>query len=123
VDALEQVMTLQDSRAVYKQLANDQREYLEDSKRPAELARIQKVVASSCSADKSMRANEQVAADRLHQGRSPECAFERDKLSAMQKPGSRDPPDIIRDQRRLVTDQCPEVPTSGVWLLQMVWPR
>jgi hypothetical protein len=123
VDALEQVTSLQTDVAVYKQLPNDKRHYLKDTDRAAELARIQKIADGSCSSDPAVRARQQAEADRLHTARSPECAVERDKLTAMLSPNSRDPSDSIRDQRKLVADQCPTAPMSGVWLLQMVWAQ
>jgi hypothetical protein len=123
VNALEQVLTLQDDRAVYKQLPNDKRHYLKDAERPAELARIEKIAAGSCSADPKVRASQQADAARLHGARSPECAFERDTLAQMEKPGSRDPKDEVARQRARVAQECPTVPMSDVWLLQMVWAR
>jgi hypothetical protein len=123
VNALEQLTSLQTDVAVYQQLPGEQRHYLKDSERPAELARLQKIVDSACSTKMSVRAQEQAAADRLHTARSPECAVERDRLKLMLSPNSRDPSDAIRDQRQLVADQCPTVPMSGVWLLQMVWAQ
>ena len=55
-------------------------------------------------------------------GRSPECALERDKLSAMEKPSARAAPDTVDAQRKRVAENCPLVETSNVWLLKMVWP-
>jgi hypothetical protein len=123
VNALEQVLALQDDRAVYKQLPADQRHYLADGDRPAELARIQKIAASSCSSDTKVRASQQAAAARLHSARSPECALERERLTLMEKPGSRDPADTVAAQRAYVAKECPAVPVSDVWLVQMVWAR
>ncbi|HXZ59043.1 MAG TPA: hypothetical protein VEG26_02600 [Steroidobacteraceae bacterium] len=123
VDALEQVATLKTDVAVYKQLPGDQRHYLKDADRPAELARISKIVAASCSSDPTVQAAQHAAAERLHTARSPECAVERDKLSAMEHPDSRESRDSIAAQRKLVADQCPAVPMAGVWLLQMVWAK
>jgi hypothetical protein len=122
VNALEQVLTLQDDRAAYKQMPNDQRHYLADADRPAELARIQKIAAASCSSDSRVKATQQAAAKRLHSARSPECAFERDRLAAMEKPDSRDPADDLAAQHARVAKKCPAAPVSDVWLLQMVWP-
>lgn len=123
VDALEQVAALQQQAPAYKQLDGEERYYLDDADRPAEIARLQVTVTASCSADRNMRAAEEAAAQRLLVARSPECAIERDKLSAMQSASSRDPTDTIEAQRKLVTEQCPLVKTRDVWLLQMVWLR
>ena len=123
VEALEQLTTLKTDVAVYKQLPGGERHYLKDAARPAELARISAIVAASCSSDPAARAAQQTAAAQLHSARSPECAVERDKLSAMENPDSRDSRDSIAAQRKLVTEHCPTVPMSGVWLLQMVWAK
>jgi len=123
VGALEQVATLKTDVAVYKQLPGDQRHYLKDADRPAELARISNIVAASCSGDPTVSAAQQAAAQRLHTARSPECAVERDTLTAMERPDSRDADDSIAAQRKLVADQCPTVRIADVWLLQMVWAR
>jgi hypothetical protein len=121
VNALEQVLTLQDDRAVYKQQPKDERHYLADADRPAELARMQKTAATSCSSDPKVKATQQAAAARLHRARSPECGFERDRLALMEKPDSRDPAADVATQRARVANECPAVPVSDVWLLQMVW--
>jgi hypothetical protein len=122
-NAREQVETLQTWVPVYKQLDGDQRQYLDDKDRPAELARWQKTVSDACSGNPKEQAAEQAAADALHQARSPECAIERDKLKAMLAPNSREAQDSVEQQRKLVADQCPQVTTRGVWLLQMVWAK
>jgi hypothetical protein len=121
VSAMEQVTTLQTWVPVYKQLPQDQRRYLKDSDRPAELARLQQIVAASCSDDPDTKAAQRTAADRLHTARSPECAIERDKLKAMEDPDSLEADDSVEDQRELVAKQCPAIQLSDVWLLQMVW--
>lgn len=121
VNALEQVLTLKDDRAVYQQLPKDQRHYLADADRPAELARMQKTAATACSSDPKVKATQQAAAARLHRARSPECAFERDRLALMEKPDSRDPAGDVAAQRARIAKECPAVPASDVWLLQMVW--
>jgi hypothetical protein len=123
VNALEQLSALQRFAPVYKQLGGDRRQYLDDGDRPAEIARIQKIIAGTCSLDPKTRATQQAAADRLHTARSPECTFEREKLLLMEKPGSRDPADDVEYQRVLVTKQCPTVPMTDVWLVQMIWPQ
>jgi hypothetical protein len=120
VNALEQVTTLQALTPVYKPLAVDQWQYIDDVDRPAEIARLQKIIGAYCSAKPQERSSEDSAAQRLHVGRSPECAFERDKLSAMEKPGARAASDSIEGQRKRVAEKCPLVETANVWLLKMV---
>lgn len=116
-DALEQVAALETQLPVYKLVPPDSRLYLEDADRPAELARMRQRVAASCSSDAAARAGAQAEARRLHQGRSPECAFERDRLADMEKPDSRTDRDDIARQRQRVASRCPSVPMAGVWLV------
>jgi hypothetical protein len=118
VDALEQVMTLRTAEPVYRAAGGEERHYIEDSERPAELARLEKIIAGSCSADGQARAAEEADAHRLHVARSPQCAVARDELAAMQQPGSRAPPDVVATKRKLVEDRCPPVDTTGRWLVQ-----
>lgn len=124
VDALEQVTALEIVAPAYKIVGTDSRQYLDDADRPAEIARLQKIVSTSCSKQKSKaRQSEEAEAARLHKARSPECALERDKLSMMEQPSSREARSSVEDQRKLVVDDCPTVPTANVWLLQIVWQQ
>ncbi|HYM42220.1 MAG TPA: hypothetical protein VET46_05555 [Steroidobacteraceae bacterium] len=123
VNALEQIAALKHATPVYMQLNGDERHYLDDADRPAEIARLQEVASSSCSADRKRRAAEEAEARRLHVARSPECAIERDKLAAMERSDSREPADSVKAQRRVVASHCPLVSTRDTWLLQMVWSR
>jgi len=124
VDALEQVTALEIMAPAYKIVGTDSRHYLDDADRPAEIARLRKIVSASCSKQKSKaRQNEEAEAVRLHEARSPECALERDKLSGMEQPSSREARSSVEDQRKLVAEHCPAVPTANVWLLQIVWQQ
>jgi len=123
VNALEQLSALQTFAPVYKQLGGDRRQYLDDGDRPAETARIQKIIAGTCSKDPKTRATQQAAADRLQTARSPGCAFDREKLLMMEKPGSRDPADDVEYQRALVSKDCPTVTMNDVWVVQMIWAQ
>jgi hypothetical protein len=116
-NALEQAAALETQLPVYKLVPPDSRQYLEDAHRTAELARVRQLVSASCSSDPAARAGAEAEARRLHQGRSPECAFERAKLADMEKPDSRTDRDDIARQRKRVADRCPEVPMAGVWLV------
>ncbi len=116
-NALEQEAALETELPVYKLVTPDSRQYLEDEKRPAELARVRQLVSASCGSDPVARAGAQAEARRLHQGRSPECAFERATLADMEKPDSRSARDDIAKQRQRVASRCPEVPMADVWLV------
>jgi hypothetical protein len=120
-DALEQVMALNTWAPAYKLVGADSRRYLDDADRPAEIARLKEVIKSACSTSTKERQSDEAQAARLHSARSPECAIERDKLTFMEQPGSREAPDSVTSQRKLVAESCPMVPMANVWLLQIVW--
>lgn len=120
VDALEQVAALNIFQPAYKASGPDSRHYLKDADRPAEIKRLQKVADASCSTDKKARAVQVADAQRLLGLRSPGCAYLRDTLLLMEKPGSRDPPEDVAERRKLVAKECPSVPSEGAWLLAPV---
>jgi len=122
VNALEQVATLETALPVYKLVGADSRRYIDDADRPAEIARLKKIVATSCSAVNSKaRQSEESEATRLHTARSVWCTDERDQLSRMEQKDSRDDSDDVAYQRKLVADMCPTVPTANVWLLAVTF--
>jgi hypothetical protein len=116
--ALEQIETLQTFRPVYKLIGADKRHYLDDADRPAEIARLQKLAAASCSTQPKAKALQQAEADRLHVALSPECAVARDELAAMELPRSREPSDTVAAKRKLVAAKCPVVDTTNRWLIK-----
>jgi hypothetical protein len=117
VDALEQVLALQTSLPVYKVVGPESRHYIDDADRPAEIARLRKIIHTSCSADPQARKSEEAEAARLHSARSDYCAGARDALSRMEQKGSRDPADVVADQRKRVAENCPAVSTDNAWLV------
>src|SRR5271170_5200438 len=82
-EALEQIATLRTGQPVYKLTGPDKRHYIHDADRPAEIARLQKITAASCSTEPKIKASQQAEADRLHVALSPDCAVARDELAAM----------------------------------------
>jgi hypothetical protein len=118
VQALEQEAALHSEAPVYKLTANGERSFLSDADRPAQITRFQEVIRASCSTDPTVRSGQEAAAARLKVALSPECANERDRLTAMQQPSSREPADAIAQQRKLVADNCPSVDARGLWLVQ-----
>jgi hypothetical protein len=123
VEALEQLATVKTQLPVYKFTVGGRQQYIQDSDRPAEIDRLQKIVDANCSVNPQTRSNEESAAQRLHLIRSPDCTAERDKLALMGKPSSDDSPDNIAQQRQRVIERCAAVETPlNVWLLQM-WVR
>ena len=117
VQALEQVATLETTAPVYKLTASGERSFINDADRPAEIARLQEIIRASCSSDPKLRASQEADAQRLGVALSPECANERDKLTAMQQPSSREPESAIAQQRKFVADKCPAIDARGLWLV------
>jgi hypothetical protein len=117
VEALEQLKTLHLAAPVYKLNEGQERQYLSDADRPAEVDRLKTIVAESCSTEPEIRRAEESEAERLHVARSPGCMGDRDTLSTMEKPESRTPEDDIVRHRKRVAERCPDVGLSNVWLI------
>jgi len=117
VETLEQLKTLHMAAPVYKLTGGQERQYLADADRPAEVGRLKTIVAESCSAEPETRRGEESEAEHLHVARSPGCMGDRDTLSTMEKPESRTPADDVARHRKRVAARCPDVNLSNVWLL------
>jgi hypothetical protein len=122
VDALEQLEALRTFAPVYKLTGGQEPHYLADADRPAEVARLKKIIAGSCSAKPDIMQLEESEAEKLHLARSDGCRQDRDRLSIMEKPASRTPEDDLARHRKQVAAQCPDVDLSNVWLVQWVPP-
>jgi hypothetical protein len=120
VDAIEQLETLQTVAPVFKFIGGQQRQYIADADRPAEVARLKTVVADSCSAKPKHRQREESEAAQLHLVRSPGCMQDRDRLSMMEKKNARTPEDDLARTRKRVLAQCPDVDLTGVWLVEWI---
>jgi len=120
VDALEQLQTLQTVAPVYKETRGQQRQYLADADRTAEVARLKAIAASSCSAKPKHRLREESEAVQLHLLRSPGCMQDRDRLSMMEKKDARTPEDDLARTRKRVLAQCPDVDLTHVWLIEWI---
>jgi hypothetical protein len=120
VDALEQLETLQTVAPVYKLTGGQQRQYIADADRPAEVARLKTIVADSCSAKPKHRQREESEAEQLHLVRSPGCMQDRDRLSMMEKKDARTPEDDLARTRKRVLAQCPDVDLTDVWLIEWI---
>lgn len=121
VEALEQLETLQTLAPVYK-LTGQERNYIADADRPAEVARLKAIVVESCSAKPKTRQREESEAKQLHRVRSPGCREDRERLSIMEKKASRTPEDDLARTRKRVEAHCPDLDLSNVWLVQWVPP-
>ena len=117
VEALEQLETLQTAAPVYKLTGAQDRQYLADADRPAEVDRLKTIVAGSCSAEPEIRRREESEAEDLHRARSPGCMEDRDRLSMMEKPESRTPEDDLVRLRKRLAARCADVDLSDVWLV------
>lgn len=120
VQALEQLETLQTAAPVYKLTGGQERQYLADSERPAEIGRLKAIVDRSCSAEPENRRGEVSDAEHLHVARSPGCMEDRDRLSMMEKPESRTPEDDLARLRKRIAARCADVDLSNVWLVHFV---
>jgi hypothetical protein len=122
VDALEQLEALKTFAPVYKLTGSRERQYLADTDRPAEIARLKTIVAGSCSAKPKHRQREESEAEQLHVVRSPGCMQDRDRLSMMERKAARTPEDDLARTRKRVVAQCPAVELSDVWLVEWIPP-
>ena len=105
---------------VYKLTGGQERKYLADADRPAEVDRLKTIVTESCSAEPEIRRIEESEAARLHRARSLACMGDREKLLIMEKPESRTPEDDLARYRKRVAEQCPDAGLSDVWLVYWV---
>jgi hypothetical protein len=120
VHALEQLETLQTVAPVYKLAGGQQRQYIADADRPAEVARLKAIVDGSCSAKPKHRLREESEAEQLHFVRSPGCMQDRDRLSMMERKNARTPEDDLARTRKRVLAQCPDVDLTDVWLIEWI---
>jgi hypothetical protein len=122
VDALEQLEALETVAPVYKLTRSQERQYLADADRPAEIARLKTIVAGSCSGKPKNRQLEESQAEQLHLARSPGCMQDRDRLSMMERKDARTPEDDLVRTRKRVVAQCPGVDFSDIWLVDWIPP-
>ncbi len=120
VNALEQLEALKAVAPVYKLARSEERQYLADADRPAEIARLKTIVADACSVKPKHRQREESDAERLHLMRSPECMQDRDRLSMMEKKDARTPEDDLARTRERVLSRCPAIDLSDVWLVEWI---
>jgi hypothetical protein len=120
VNALEQLEALKTAAPVYKLTGGQQRQYIADADRPAEVARLKTIVADSCSAKPKHRQREESEAEQLHLVRSPGCMQDRDRLSMMEKKDARTPEDDLARTRKRVLAQCPDADFTNVWLVEWI---
>ena len=116
VDALFQLQVLQGDWKVYKAGPGDERHYLDDRDRPAEIERLTRERDASCSQDATTFASQQRLAADLFQTMSPDCREAREKLLNLQRPTAKSAPSDIDRQQAWIAAHCPDVQRDGLWL-------
>jgi hypothetical protein len=123
VDALFQLQVLAGDWKVYRPGPGNDRTYLHDRDRPAEIERLSRERDASCSEDPAVLASQERRANELFQALSPACREAREKLQNMQRPTARSAPSDIEKQQAWIAARCPDVSRDGVWLADWVYVR
>ena len=116
VDALFQLQVLHGDWKVYKAGPGDERDYLDDRDRPAEIERLARERDAACSDDPDTLASQWTRASDLFQAMSPDCREAREKLLNLQRPTAKSAPSDIEKQQAWIAAHCPDVQRDGVWL-------
>lgn len=123
VDALYQLEVLRLGTRVFKPGPGDERTFLHDRDRPAEVERLERLAEQDCSTDPAQRQAQAANASKLVVALSPDCAAARERLATLVRPDSRSSPDTVERQRQYVADHCPEISRNDVWLADRVLSR
>ena len=125
VDALFQLEVLGGDWKVYKAGPGDERTYLDDRDRPAEVARLSRERDTTCSDEPGVLASQRRRAEELFQALSPDCREAREKLQDLQRPTARSAASDIEEQQAYIASHCPNVSRDGVWLADWIytWQR
>jgi hypothetical protein len=116
VDALYQIALLNEKRRAFKPGPGGTRVYIDDADRPAELERLGRERDENCSSDAATRKSQDLRADELMQGLSPDCQSAREKVLDAQSPSTRTPPSDIERYRAYVGEHCPGEDRSDLWM-------
>lgn len=116
VDALFQLQVLAGDWKVYKAGPGDERFYLDDRDRPAEIERLTRERDASCSDEPATLASQRRRAADLFQAMSPDCREAREKLLNLQRPTARSAPSDIEKQQAWIAAHCPGAHRDGLWL-------
>lgn len=120
VDALYQIEVLRLGTRVFKPGPGDERTYLHDRDRPAEVERLTRQAEQNCSTDPVQRQAQAARASELVVALSPDCAAARERLAMLERPDSRSAPSTVARQRQYVADHCPDVSRDDVWIADRV---
>lgn len=123
VDALFQLEVLAGDWKVYKPGPGNDRTYLNDRDRPAEVARLSGERDAYCSDEPGMLASQKRRASDLFEALSPGCREAREKLQNLQRPTAHSAPSDIEKQQSYIAAHCPDLSRDGVWLADWIWVR
>ena len=123
VDALFQLEVLAGDWKVYKPGPGNDRTYLNDRDRPAEIARLSSERDANCSDEPEVLASQKRRASELFEALSPGCREAREKLQNLQRPTAHSAPSDIEKQQSYIAAHCPDVSRDGVWLADWIWVR
>ncbi len=123
IDALFQLEVLAGDWKVYKPGPGNDRTYLADRDRPAEVARLSVERDAKCSDEPEVLASQQRRASELFEALSPGCREAREKLQNLQRPTAHSAPSDIEKQQSYIAAHCPDVSRDGVWLADWIWVR
>jgi hypothetical protein len=121
VDALFQLEVLGGDWKVYKAGPGNERTYLNDRDRPAEIERLGRERDANCSDEPGVLASQKRRAMELSQALSPGCREAREKLQNLQRPTARSAPSDIEKQQAYIATHCPNLSRDGVWLADWIW--
>lgn len=121
VDALFQLEVLAGDWKVYKPGPGNDRTYLNDRDRPAEIARLSSERDANCSDEPEVLASQKRRAGELFEALSPGCREAREKLQNLQRPTAHSAPSDIEKQKAYIAVHCPDVSREGVWLADWIW--
>jgi hypothetical protein len=117
IDALEQIVVLRMPVLVYIEEDRFHRD-ITASERRLELARLTKIVRSSCGKDPKVRAQQDIDAHQLYVARSPECRFVWARYAAMMTPGPGFTREEIEHQKAIMDKKCPATRLDHHWLIE-----
>jgi hypothetical protein len=117
VDALEQIVVLRMPVPVYIEEGRFHRD-ITASERRLELARLTKIVRSSCGKDPKVRAQQNINTHQLYVARSPECRFVWAGYAAMMTPGSGYTREEIERRKEIMEEKCPATRLDHHWLIE-----
>ena len=123
VDALYQLEVLRLGTRVFKPGPGDERTYLHDRDRPAEVERLAQLAERSCSTNPTQRQAQAARASELVVALSPDCAAARERLATLERPDSRSAPATVERQRQYVAENCPDIARADVWIADRVLTR